>query len=73
MRRLFLTFIIGTFAAALIGARVAEAQQAKPVPRVAYVWIFKEGPSAPYVEAFRGRLRELGRERRRFSMRVIPC
>jgi len=30
------------------------------MPRVAYVWIFNEGPSAPYYEAFRGRMRELG-------------
>jgi putative ABC transport system substrate-binding protein len=60
MRRLFLTFIIGTFVAGAMGARVAEAQQAKPVPRIAYVWIYKEGPSAPFVEAFRDRLRELG-------------
>jgi putative ABC transport system substrate-binding protein len=60
MRRLFLAFVIGTFVAGVMDARVAEAQQTKPVPRIAYVWIYKEGPSAPYVEAFRGRLRELG-------------
>jgi putative tryptophan/tyrosine transport system substrate-binding protein len=60
MRRLFLNFIISTFVAGVICARVAEAQQTKPVPRIAYVWIYKEGPSAPYVEAFRDRMRELG-------------
>jgi hypothetical protein len=30
------------------------------LPRIAYVWIFIEGPSAPYADAFRERLRELG-------------
>ena len=60
MRRRFLGFIVGTVVAAMISASVAEAQQPKPLPRVAYVWIFNEGPSAPYLEAFRDRMRELG-------------
>ena len=39
---------------------VAGAQSSRSVPRVAYVWIFTEGPSAPHADAFRDRLRELG-------------
>jgi hypothetical protein len=31
----------------------------KPAPRIAYVYIFKEGPSAPSSQEFRQRLREL--------------
>jgi putative ABC transport system substrate-binding protein len=46
--------------AALLGPGAARAQQSRSVRRVAYVWIFKEGPSAPYYEAFRERMRELG-------------
>ena len=38
----------------------AAAQQATKVPRIAYVWLFSEGPSAPYQNAFRERLSELG-------------
>ena len=45
----------------LLGASlVAGAQSSRSVPRVAYVWIFTEGPSAPHADAFRDRLRELG-------------
>ena len=29
-------------------------------PRIAYVYLFKEGPTAPFLEAFRGRMGELG-------------
>jgi len=42
-----------------MGAGPAQAQSSK-VPRVAYVWIFTEGPSAPYADAFRERMRENG-------------
>jgi len=38
----------------------AAAQTATKVPRIAYVWLFSEGPSAPYQNAFRDRLTELG-------------
>lgn len=38
----------------------AIAQGTKPLPRVAYVWIFGVGPSAPFLDAFAGRLAELG-------------
>jgi hypothetical protein len=45
---------LGTAAAPL----TADAQ--KPLPRVAYVYLFKEGPTAPFLEAFRDRMRENG-------------
>jgi putative ABC transport system substrate-binding protein len=38
----------------------AAAQPAAKVPRIAYVWLFSQGPSAPYAEAFRERMSELG-------------
>lgn len=44
---------------AVLGSTPATA--AEPVTRrVAYVWLFKEGPSGPFLEAFRERLTELG-------------
>jgi putative tryptophan/tyrosine transport system substrate-binding protein len=60
MRRRFIGITIGLALAAVIGAPVAQAQQPKRIPRVAYVYIFKEGPAAPFEQAFRQRLRELG-------------
>jgi len=51
---------IGLSLAGLVGARAAPAQQPKGKARIAYVYIFKEGPSAPFSEDFRKRLRELG-------------
>ena len=38
----------------------ATAQPVAKMPYIAYVWLFDQGPSAPYVDAFRGRLTELG-------------
>jgi putative tryptophan/tyrosine transport system substrate-binding protein len=38
----------------------AGAHEAKPPPRVAYVWLYRIGPSAPFVEAFAARMKELG-------------
>lgn len=38
---------------------LACAQATKP-PRIAYVWLATTGPSAPYADAFRGRMAELG-------------
>ena len=60
VKRFFLGIVVSFVLAGIIGVRVAEAQQPKQVPRIAYVYIFKEGPSAPWVQAFRERLRELG-------------
>jgi putative tryptophan/tyrosine transport system substrate-binding protein len=59
MKSGFLGVIIGLVVAGLGIARVG-AQPQKPIPRVAYVYIFKEGPSAPYSQDFRQGLRELG-------------
>jgi len=58
-KRLSVCIVVACLAAAAVGPRFAAAQQAK-VPHVAYVWIFKEGPSAPFSDAFRARMRELG-------------
>jgi putative ABC transport system substrate-binding protein len=43
-----------------VASSSAPAQQATKVPRVAYVWLFGHGPSAPNAEAFRMRMLELG-------------
>jgi hypothetical protein len=43
-----------------IAAPTATAQQATRVPRIAYVWLFSQGPSAPHGDAFRERMCELG-------------
>jgi putative ABC transport system substrate-binding protein len=60
VKRIFLGFIAAVFAAGIMGAGLAQAQQSQSVPHVAYVYIFNEGPSAPWEQAFRGRMRELG-------------
>lgn len=49
--------LLGTLAA-LLAAQSATSQPR--VPRIADVYLFKEGPTAPFVEAFRGRMNELG-------------
>jgi putative ABC transport system substrate-binding protein len=54
-----LAVIVLAFATAML-PRLAQAQSSRSVPRVAYVWIFSERPSAPQADAFRDRLRELG-------------
>src|SRR5438045_3591356 len=59
MKRVVLGFV-AMLVAALMSAGLVQAQQSKSMPRIAYVWIFTEGPSAPYADAFRERLRELG-------------
>ena len=41
-----------------IAPMVATAQP--KMPRIAYVYLFKEGPTAPFLAAFRGRMNELG-------------
>jgi putative ABC transport system substrate-binding protein len=60
MKRRFIGVCIGLVLAAISGAPAVDAQQPKKIPRIVYVYIFKEGPSAPHDEAFRQRLRELG-------------
>ena len=46
--------------AALLAFQPPVSAQEKKTPRVAYVWLFGVGPSAPYVDSFAGRLAELG-------------
>ena len=48
------------FLALLAGAPDAAAQTAPKLPRIAYVWLASEGPSAPYADAFNERMRQLG-------------
>jgi putative tryptophan/tyrosine transport system substrate-binding protein len=52
--------IVGLVSAILLGVLLVWAQPTKPLPRVAYVWIFGIGPSAPFADSFVGRLAELG-------------
>lgn len=47
-------------AASIVGLDSAGAQQTKPLPRIAYVYLYRIGPTAPFVDAFDARLRELG-------------
>ena len=47
-------------ASLLVASLAASAQQTKQAPRVAYVWLYRLGPSAPFVEAFADRIKELG-------------
>ena len=44
----------------LAAALGTAAQPAPKLPRVAYVWLFSEGPSGPYAESFRERMGQLG-------------
>jgi putative tryptophan/tyrosine transport system substrate-binding protein len=41
-------------------AGAPAAQNSSKLPRIAYVWLAGEGPSAPYTDAFRERLSQLG-------------
>ena len=40
--------------------RAAKAQLQPGSPRIAYIWMYSYGPSAPFPDAFRTRLKELG-------------
>jgi putative tryptophan/tyrosine transport system substrate-binding protein len=44
----------------LAGAPRAAAETTSKLPRIAYVWLASEGPSAPYTDAFRERMGQLG-------------
>jgi putative tryptophan/tyrosine transport system substrate-binding protein len=58
---IFFRAIFALAALALVAAApVAPAQPAPKLPRVAYVWLFSEGPSGPYAESFRERMGQLG-------------
>jgi putative ABC transport system substrate-binding protein len=48
------------FALALAWPATTSAQGAKPLPRVAYVWLFGIGPSAPFADHFAAELAKLG-------------
>ena len=41
-------------------AMTTTAQQPGKIPRIAYVYLYELGPSAPYLDDFRKRMRELG-------------
>jgi putative ABC transport system substrate-binding protein len=60
MKRRFFVSALGVTLAMALGATPVGAQPRKAAPRVAYVYIYKEGPSAPFVKAFRERMSELG-------------
>lgn len=48
------------FAFAALSPLDVPAQPARKPARIAYVWLFDSGPSAPYASEFRNRLTELG-------------
>lgn len=57
--------IVGPLFASLLTVALAwpvatTAQGTKPIPRVAYVWLFGIGPSAPFADDFVGELAKLG-------------
>ena len=55
------TFLTASLAAAACGPVISNAQSVgRQPPRVAYVWLFDKGPSAPYQGAFNSRMQELG-------------
>ena len=55
--RAVLRAVVRIMTCALVAATLpAAAQQASKVPRIAYVWLFDQGPSAPYADAFRVRM-----------------
>jgi len=45
---------------ALAVSLVASAQPTRPLPRIAYVWLFGVGPSAPFVDDFTRGMADLG-------------
>src|SRR3954469_12893286 len=57
VRREFLKAMGGLALAAGTGAAFGQARK---TARVAYLYIFKEGPSAPHVSSFRSRMSQLG-------------
>jgi putative ABC transport system substrate-binding protein len=44
----------------LVASLAVSAQESRQVPRIAYVYLYKLGPSGPFASAFEDRLRELG-------------
>ncbi len=60
MRRMMQTFVVVLSAFVQAMTAPAWAQSATPMPRIAYVWLFGIGPSAPFADAFTARMAELG-------------
>jgi putative tryptophan/tyrosine transport system substrate-binding protein len=61
MKRSIGTFGLVVLTSALcIAVPQSIAQESPKIPRVAYVYLFNVGPSAPWVQPFRERMRELG-------------
>lgn len=60
MRQVFAKLASAALATLLAASPAASAQEAKQVPRIAYVYLYKLGPSGPFASAFEDRLRELG-------------
>lgn len=46
--------------AATLASQAAMLRAQKPLPRVAYVWMYNDGPSGPYQEPFQARMSQLG-------------
>ena len=60
VKRFICAFAMLFILTAIVGSQWVGAQQPKTAPRIAYVYLFDSGPSAPHADAFRARLRELG-------------
>ena len=60
MRIRFRMFAAVAAFAVLAASFPAAGQTASKPARIAYVWMFGQGPSAPYADAFRARMAELG-------------
>ena len=60
MRQVFAKLPFAALATLLVVSLAVSAQESKHVPRIAYVYLYKLGPSGPFASAFEDRLRELG-------------
>ena len=60
MKRLLRIVFWAAAATILASALHAVAQPSAKLPRVAYIWLFTDGPSGPYAAAFRQRMSQLG-------------
>jgi putative tryptophan/tyrosine transport system substrate-binding protein len=53
-------FCLRAASAAALASIAPRLRSQASLPRVAYVWLFNEGPSGPYNEAFQSRMEQLG-------------
>jgi putative ABC transport system substrate-binding protein len=60
MRRRIEKLIGAALTALVVASPGAFAQETKHIPRIAYVYLYRLGPSGPFASAFEERLRELG-------------